>query len=77
MAANLSPKTVPQFTFTTISTRSPAQPQSGESDRAHFELLSHGTFAKLVTPYPLVITSNSGAPRAALNVVIYPFEKIW
>ena len=45
--ANLSPKTVPQCTFTTISTRSPAQPQSGESDRAHFELLSHETLAKL------------------------------
>ena len=30
MAANLSPKTAPQCTFTTISTRSPAQPQSGE-----------------------------------------------
>ena len=27
--------------------RSPAQPQSGESDRAHFELLSHETLAKL------------------------------
>ena len=27
--------------------RSPAQTQSGESDRAHFELLSHETFAKL------------------------------
>ena len=47
MASNLSPKTVPQCTFTTISTRSPAQPQSGESDREHFELLSHETFAKL------------------------------
>ena len=33
MAANLSPKTVPQCTLTTISTmQSPAQPQSGESD---------------------------------------------
>ena len=30
MAANLSPKTVPQCTLTTNSTRSPAQPQSGE-----------------------------------------------
>ena len=47
MAANLSPKTVAQCTFTTISTRSRAQPQCGESDRAHFELLSHETFAKL------------------------------
>ena len=41
------PKTVPQCTFTTISTRSPAQPQIVESGRAHFELLSHETFAKL------------------------------
>ena len=47
MAANLSPKTVPQCTFTTISTRSLAQPQRGESDRAHFELLLHETLAKL------------------------------
>ena len=31
MAANSFPKTVPQCTLTTISTRSPAQPQSGES----------------------------------------------
>ena len=30
MAANLSPKTVPQRTLTTISTRSPSQPQGGE-----------------------------------------------
>ena len=47
IAANLSPKTVPQCTFTTISTRSPSQPQSVESDRAHFELSSHETFARL------------------------------
>ena len=47
VAANLSPKTVPQCTFTTISTRSLAQPQRGESDRAHFELLLHETLAKL------------------------------
>ena len=31
MAANSLPKIVPQCTLTTISTRSPAQPQSGES----------------------------------------------
>ena len=30
MVANLSPKIVPQCTLTTILTRSPAQPQSGE-----------------------------------------------
>ena len=30
MVANLSPQTAPQCTLTTISTRSPAQPQSGE-----------------------------------------------
>ena len=30
MAANLSPKTVPQCTLTTISTRSPMEPHSGE-----------------------------------------------
>ena len=30
MAANSSPKTAPQWTLTTISTRSPTQPQSGE-----------------------------------------------
>ena len=30
MAANLSPKIVPQCALTTISTRSSAQPQSGE-----------------------------------------------
>ena len=32
MAANLSPKMVPQCTLTIISTRSPAQPQNGEYD---------------------------------------------
>ena len=46
MAANLSLKTVPQCTSTTISTRA-AQPQIVETDRAHFELLSRETFAKL------------------------------
>ena len=30
MVANSSPKAVPQCTLTTISTRSPSQPQSGE-----------------------------------------------
>ena len=30
MAANSSPKTVPECTLTTISTQSPAQPQSGQ-----------------------------------------------
>ena len=39
---NASPKTVPQCTLTTISTRSPAQPQSGEYSSYFFQVVHLG-----------------------------------